>query len=913
MKPKHIRRRHACALWLLSLSATLGIVAVSAGADAPLAGSQGTDTALPATPSQLTVSGRGQFAGLQVTVNQTRDLVTQAVSVTWTGGVPTVQGPGLFGRNFIQIMQCWGEDDGSVPSNPGPPPEQCAMGAAGARYGAGFDVSLPNLFAWTRVISRPSWGNFDPNVGVVDPLSSNVWQPFRAVDGTEIDVQINADFNPAIPGGNFWLNPYFNIITSNEIPAARTGPDGRGAELFKVDSGLDAPGLGCGQRVQSEPDGSKRRPTCWIVIVPRGEPSAENAGTPFANSADQFGVGTSPLSPSVWANRIAIPIEFRPVESPCALSSIERRITGTELLAAAISNWQPALCAQGSLPPFSFANVNDATARQQLLSGQAGAPGLIAVQRPFPAGTSTPSAPIVYAPLTASGLVIGFNVERIPKVGAPPEAEALAGVRVAQLNLTPRLVAKLITQSYVTQVTVGNGQPGYPWLASNPAHLSADPDFIRFNPEFALLQTGDSRTFSGLQLPAGNSDAAQQLWEWILADDEATGWLAGTPDEWGMVVNPYFSTDAGRNPSGIAFGTPIPTSFPKAEPYCFQAPDTTTTPPVRPPLLCGTDWMPYNRGFYDSARIARVAFDNAPIAANPFAMGPSDYWKRDAPQSIARKSMLSLTDSPSARVFGLQMARLSRADDNGSNRTFIAPDAAGLIAGVGAMREGAVAGVLEPKPQLSAPGAYPLTTITYAAIRPLSLDMAQRNDYASFLTYVSSAGQTPGINVGQLPLGYVPLPQVLAARTAAAAETVRTLTAPPPTTTTIRPVTTQRPTNPYRPPSTLPSVVTTLETIPSATTTSEPSPSSTTTSEPEDGGTAAGSTTTSTVLPAETTTPSTTVAPVTAPVDPPGTRMAVLGLGVVAVGSALGALEITKRARRYPASEVVPLEPLVGA
>jgi hypothetical protein len=46
---------------------------------------------------------------------------------------------------------------------------------------------------------------------------------------------------------------------------------------------------------------------------------------------------------------------------------------------------------------------------------------------------------------------------------------------------------------------------------------------------------------------------------------------------------------------------------------------------------------------------------------------------------------------------------------------------------------------------------------------------------------------------------------------------------------------------------------------------------------------------------------------VTAPVDPPGMRLAVAGLGVLAIGSALGALEITKRARRAPDGGVVPI------
>ena len=98
-------------------------------------GSAGTDISLPATPSQVTVSGRNEFAGMRFTVNQTRSLVNQAVSVTWTGGNQTIESPQPYSGNVVQIMQCWGEDDGSVPGNPGPPPEQCrpCRGSVGRR------------------------------------------------------------------------------------------------------------------------------------------------------------------------------------------------------------------------------------------------------------------------------------------------------------------------------------------------------------------------------------------------------------------------------------------------------------------------------------------------------------------------------------------------------------------------------------------------------------------------------------------------------------------------------------------------------------------------------------------------------------------------------------------------------------
>lgn len=901
------RRRR---LWRFAPVAVVLVTALAAAgaraADPPIPGSQGVDTSLPATDSQVTVTGRGQFANLAITVNQTENLVTQAVSITWTGGAPTRQGPGRFASDYLQIMQCWGDDDGTVAENPGPPPEQCVQGAVGARY----EGPTPGLFSpgytLSRIISRRGWPNYDPADGTLDPVSNSLWLPFRAVNGTVVGVPVNSAYAGA---GDYWLNPFFNLITTNEIPGAVTATNGRGAELFQVETGVESSGLGCGKKTQLVAGGEPKIPRCWIVIVPRGTPTAENAGTPFENP-DQVGVISSPVSPAAWANRIAIPIEFKPVDSPCTLADVERRVAGNELVLTAVVSWQPALCAGGALPPYSYATVGDASARQQIAASQPGSPGMVVVSRPLSANAADPASPALYAPVSVSGVVIGFNVERTPTPDAPAAANGLAGVRVAEINLTPRLVAKLLTQSYGDQVRVGNATPNYAWLAGNPRQMVVDPDFLQFNPEFAILQT-NNRTFGGLQLPSNNSDAAAQLWEWVLADPEARAWLDGEPDEWGMNVNSVYATLASANSSGIAFGDPIPNSFPKADSFCYQGPlqGELAGVSILPPLLCGTDWMPYNRGLVDGARIARAGDDSARIVNNPFAIAPSDVWKREAPQQVGSKVMLSLTDTPSAVRFGLQTARLSRAGDNGADRRFIAADVGGLTAGVASMTARSEPTVLEPTHAATAPGAYPLTAISYAVIKPLSLDSQARSEYAAFLDYAAGPGQIVGPNIGQLPTGYAPLSDDMQARTRAIAALVRTMTAATaeqPTTTLPNTVDgTSQPTNP--------------PTIQPGGGASTPRPSTGSSSpRPSGGAVPSGETDTSTSLepvsPTETSLSAeaptaTSVAPgessvSSAPSAPApalaltGARFAVAGAGVIALGSALGALEITKRTRR---------------
>lgn len=947
---EHVTRRRARTNPLVWLLGPLVLaVAVLGGGDepvgaAPVPGSQGIDTSLPLTESAVTVSGRGRFADLKITVNQTSELVNQAVSITWTGGEPTRQGPSVFASRYLQIFQCWGDDDGTVAANPGPPPEQCVMGAVGGTPAGPPGTLYPNPFMAGRIISVGTWDNFDPADGVHDPRTDYLWKPFRAVDGVETAVQFDPEFDINNPTSQYWQNPYFNAITTNELVAAKTAKDGRGAELFQVLTGMQSTGLGCGQKVQRLADGTRKIPACWLVVVPRGTPADENVGTPFEANANQFGVSTSPLSPAAWANRIAIPLDFKPLDSPCSLSGVERRIVGNEAAIAAVSSWQPALCATGGLPPFSYATVGDSTARQIMSTTPAGAPGMVVVSRPL-APTAVPqNSPVVYAPLSVSGLVIGFNIERSPTFDAPAAQQDLTGVRVAELNLTPRLLAKLLTQSYQNQVRINSGNPGYEWLQKNPYDLNTDPDFLQWNPEFALLYSANGRTFSGLQLPNGTSDAAQQLWEYVLADPEAKAWLDGQPDDWGMKVNPVYSTNPAVHPTGIGFATSAPNSFPKSEPYCYQAAPRGLNNSIVPPPLCGTDWLPYNRGYLDAARITRQAFDGARIAENPNALSSAQVWAVEGPQQLGRRAILSVTDTTSANLFGVQMARLSRAGDNRADRRFIAATTASLNAGVELMVPGADSRVLVPDPAETSDTAYPLTMVTYAAIRPLVLDTAARADYAAFLDFVAGPGQTSGTGIGELPVGYTPLPAALRTQLTGAAEQVRTMTPPAgtvSTTTTSTTVANQPAANTPGAASSPAAAGATSNGSTSGGATSSgvtPSarPASNSSSRPTTAGATASEETSDSSVPESVpptsieetseTAPATTVPTdaVTATTLEPAvaltprseigwSRLLVAGLAVLVLVAALVALEITKRTRRVPADSIDVVPDLDGS
>jgi hypothetical protein len=145
--------------------------------------------------------------------------------------------------------------------------------------------------------------------------------------------------------------------------------------------------------------------------------------------------------------------------------------------------------------------------------------------------------------------------------------------------------------------------------------------------------------------------------------------------------------------------------------------------------------------------------------------------------------IISITTTSAADQYGLQVASLSQDGDDGDAPTFIAPTSASLLAGEGSMTSDAT-GVLQPDPGTTAPGAYPLTMLTYAATDPATLSTAAKQGYAALLTYAARHGQSQGPDPGQLPPGYVPLPATLAAQTkaAAAALTAQPSKGGPPTT-----------------------------------------------------------------------------------------------------------------------------------
>ena len=638
-----------------------------------------------------------EFKDLQVTVSQTKNLTNQGITVNWSGLNATV--PGEFSRNYVQMMQCWGDSTG-------PTPEQCQWGTPMTAT-----ENLMGSFAANRDLMRGE----DP----LQPYTSSylipppVNQPFLR--------SYRVPFQPVSGDKTFNYFQYFAVDSSNEVSAAPTGVSGEGQAVFEVQTAFEAPHLGCGADTATGPR------SCWLVIVPRGEHRAD--GTQVAWDER---LGGSPLSASYWANRIQIPLDFANLTVSCPLGNAERRVVGTELVAAAVTSWQPALCKESAT--FGYSQIGDGEARRQIVGSTFGASGMAFVSNPLDSETLGENK-LLYAPLANSAVVVGFNIEKNFKSTSPLYGQN--GTLVSDLKLNARLIAKLLTQSYRADVPGGNTQEH---VANNPRSLVNDPEFLALNPDFEDFQRGVEP--GGLMVALGSSDAATVIWRWLQNDTKASAFLKGEPDEWGMVLNKYYTALSLATDEAIE-------SYPKADLSTYR-PNSLTPEPGFSTL----DMRPYATDMLDAALAARRGDPRAKTIWDVNKIPPS--FTSGGAQPTGQRFMISITDLPAALRYGLGIASLVNSFGDA-----ISPTDATLAAGLSSMKVDQLSGVSYNDGKSLSRAAYPWTMMTYAVVNPCTQDSKALADYSDFLKYAAGPGQVSGEAQGELPRGFLRLPDAL--------------------------------------------------------------------------------------------------------------------------------------------------------
>ncbi len=451
---------------------------------------------------------------------------------------------------------------------------------------------------------------------------------------------------------------------------------------------------------------------------------------------------------------------------------------GHESLSVAMTSWQPGLCASGQ--GFFYTGTTDDIARSAAVADQ---PKLSVVTDPITKGSVPAGRELVYAPIAVSGVAVSLFIERDYSTNRPMGTRLRNGTRVEGLRLTPRLVAKLLTQSYSQSVWIRDGGPTY--LRGNPLSLIDDPEFRQINQSLigadAVGDLDNQRdTLAKLTVTADSSDAVRLVWEWVLADPASRDFLAGKPDPWGMVVNQFYK---GLDHFEVE-GRPR-ADIPRLDQSCTDVPidQIGTTKAV-----CALDAAPYAASLDQAAALAArgqpQGFESfVQDAVNPSVFKPA----RPVPQLVGRRALLVLTDTPSADLRGLVSASLRNADGR-----YIAPTRDSLAQALTGLSATEIPGVQRVDPTGVRGSGYPLTRISYAVTAPSALDPAARASYALFVERVATDGQRPGTAPGTLPLGYTPLPGPLQVAAISAAGRIRN-PSPAPSATTTTPATTSGP------------------------------------------------------------------------------------------------------------------------
>ncbi|MCW2756045.1 MAG: hypothetical protein JWQ32_3456 [Marmoricola sp.] len=677
------------------------------------------------------------YGHLQVSVSQTQDLTDQGLQVSWTGAPPT--GGGGAPDNYMQIMQCWAGKNST-----GPTPQQCQWGTPNASLAGQMGLSAASRDLLTGPQADPKQlpsGNctaefthaqFGQSPGCTVPFWS-ITDPHKSALG--------------------WTNDQYNLppygaAQSNEVSYARTAADGSGQYIFSLQSALSAPYLGCGN-----PTYAAAGDTCWLVVVPRGEynPNGELASTESQTSGygSNFNyVAGTPLSATAWQDRVEVPLRFTPIGASCQLGASAVRTAGSELVAAAFSSWQAALCGRGST--FGYSEITDNQARMALTSGGTSMSFLGSPLDSATAGSSTTD----YAPVAASAIVVSYLIDKnYVSDNANPDIGA-DGTLVTNLRLTPLIIAKLLTQSYKSD-TPGDGRgvdSSVP--ASNPDSLLQDQDFLALNPEFKYFFR--AQIPQGLIIPFGDSDAAAQIWAWLRSDPDTKKFLNGQSVDGATINGAYKSlsldTDTTVN------------SFPKNDQSTFRTGDWPA------PGFGTLDLRPYAADLTDGA--LKTVAANAGEKTNFDATLTPPQATSVGPQTPGTRFVLALTTSQAAALYGLPTAALvTSPTDTSAGVTATTSSMAKELAGASVAT--ATTGVKAVDPSVAVDGGYPLTMRTYAAVNRCATAPSDLTADATFLDYAAGSGQDPGTKLGQLPLGYASLTSADQAQTAQVASALR--------------------------------------------------------------------------------------------------------------------------------------------
>lgn len=663
-----------------------------------------------------------------VRVDRTRQLRgRERIKVSWSGAHPSAARAanpygetGLAQEYPVVILQCRGVDDPTVPLVRQVRPQTCWTSTRLQRSRA----TVARTAVWRHDLyaaaaEREQRTGVDPYPAEECPeaeLLSVHLTPFEAANGTRY-LACSAETMPpeAAVGAAF---PPAEVAAFSDL-------DGRGEVQFEVRTEVENESMGCSAKVR-----------CSLVVIPimgiscaDADPECRKTGR-FVSGSNNFaneGIdeAVSPAywwSPSNWRNRFSVPLDF--ALPPDACDVLDPRAPtgfyGSELMSQAALQWAPAYCLREDRFKFQHNRMSDEAAFALMENG--GGPAAFVTSQMTPEGGD----PIGYAPTAVTGFAVGYVIDKPENAGEYP-----------RLRLTPRLLAKLLTQSYPASDR-GRQHPG---MESNPLSINLDPEFVALNPGLDQVPREAAATVLSLSEP---SDVVASLTEYIDSDPAARAFMAGKPDPWGMRINPsYRDLDL-----PVSTWPLLDTFVPQSELECLRENPAPYLTQVAAPVN-------------SLRKIAEAVLDGWPNVQTRCDRATStDPWKlgRVDRQGIGTRFMMGIVSLGDAARLGLRTAELQTQDTKRGTR-FVGPTPASLTAAVTLGRQERRHGPFTwTQQQVRASGrAYPGTQVVYTAAKLEGLARSEAVKVAQFMRVAVTEGQRPGPGNGQLPSGYLPI------------------------------------------------------------------------------------------------------------------------------------------------------------
>jgi hypothetical protein len=478
---------------------------------------------------------------------------------------------------------------------------------------------------------------------------------------------------------------------------------------------------------------------CSLVLVP--DQGGNNLQPPYSCAShlyDQdtatasFAFGGSPPGAPLcsWKDRIVVPLYFAATPDSCPIRNANLKIIGSPMLQRAMQQWDAGLCAGDD--PLTI-QYSSALAEPEAVQAVQGGLGDIALTTRPAISAVSGTKHYTYAPVAVTAVSVAYWADN-----------DVTGEPYTDLKLDPRLLTKLLTTSYNLSAVscVPSRTSGCDaGVDGNPSDIFTDPEFRKLNPHIRNVFLGNATSPADVPIvQSGHSDMTYEVTRWIAANKEATAFLEDTPDAWGMRIDSYFS-DLKYPTDAFLPQDPSPQMA-----HAFS--------PVFPLGLAVSDMV-----------------ENWPPGSQDTLSGgtglPGNY-SRLSQELPGQRALFAVLDEADAAAFLMPTAAIL----NHAGR-YVKPTAKSMSAALDSMVTSSNKITQQVSVTSKNPDEYPLTMVVYAMVPTSGVSATKAAAIARWLRFVAGPGQDRGTAPGQLPVGYLPLPDKLRAQTLTAATAVQ--------------------------------------------------------------------------------------------------------------------------------------------